>query len=217
MQSTPVLLQHLENQELNVANSSFRKTKIPLASHFQAGRTPATTQASPQYLISSPLLLHSSTLICQQAGQSGYHLQGHITEGCIPHPVQLDPSQDMQLNCFRVTDSGASSCQHKRGRSWFLSPWNYVTEAPVHTLGCSAWEGGMGPRKCKEKLESFLKKCIWSVKPLPCAILCKPGKRNSHKSRYGKHVTVLRFTLDLIQSLMGSQSLSLCFQSTPHP
>lgn len=48
----------------------------------------------------------------------------------------------------------------------------------------------------------------------PCV---NQAKRNSHKSQYGKHVKVLPFTLDLIQSLMGSQSLSLCFQSTPCP
>lgn len=123
-----------KSQELNVAKFSLRKTKIPLAFHFQP-----PPQTSPQFIISSPLQLHISTLICEQAeGQSRDHFQGHVIEGCILHPVQLDPSQDMQLNCFRATDSSASSCQHRRGRPRFLSSWNSVTEAPVHTVGCSA-------------------------------------------------------------------------------
>lgn len=176
-------------------------------------------QSPPQYVISRPLLLHISTFVCEQAeGQARDHLQGHVIEGCILDPVQLDSSQDVQLNCFRVTDSGASSCQYRRGRPRFLSSWNCVTETPVHSTHLFSLRRGHRSQVMQKKsTEFFLKKCISSVKPLPCAILCKPGKMNSHKSRYGKHVKVLPFTLDLIQSLMGSQSLSLCFQSTPCP
>lgn len=92
------------------------KQKPHLPFTFRQGGPQSPPQTWPQYLISSPLPLHISTFICEQAeGQPRDHLQGHVTEGCTLDPVQLHSSHDTQLNCFRVTDSSASSCQHMEG------------------------------------------------------------------------------------------------------
>lgn len=124
----------------------------------------------------------------------------------------------MELNCFRGTDEQYLLLPIHEGQTSFFVFLELCHSAPCPQHSAVLPEKVAGVQdnaiKC---FESFLKRCISSVKPLPCAVLCKPGKRISQKSGYRKHVKVLLFKLDLIQSLMGSHSLILCFQSTPCP
>ena len=113
-------------------------------------------------------------------------------------------------------NSASSPCQYTRGRPLFrlFLELCHPDACPQHSAVLPEKVACVQGDTIKH-FESLLKRCISSVKPLPCAILCKPGKRNSHKSGYRKHIKVLLFKLDLIQSLMGSHSLSSCFQTTP--